>query len=380
MIKLLLLAVAASTMYIFTITFSASQPSTAVDRLGAAFALIQRGKNSHLDYLQEFSETSDDDKIVLMNRMREAMTSLLQKCMKKRTVCKRHYKQQSILTLFTTWVYEKEKFPVNNSTLFNWKMLPNVNLIVFSNSLEVKYYSEWAGFTVLPILVEAAGVPVLPAMFTAAIKQFKSEFYGFANGDILFTRTLVDTLEHILCNLKKSRRQSGVLIVGRRYNVPASHVTVEVATSWNKLDLLSRTGSLFQSDAEDYFITDTAYPWDTFLPVAIGRRAYDNWVVAFSRYSNITVIDASESILCLHQTLESRGNFEGLGKGRYNVDLINKLDVPYSLYGWGRTLCAGLKSWVNLCGEIVLSERHKIEKQCTSYYASFRLYRMLGLN
>lgn len=379
MIKLLLLTVGACTMYMFTTTFSASQPNTAVDRLGPAFALIQGGKNSHLDYLKGFSETSDDDKIVLMNRMREALTSLLEKCTRNGTVCKRRYKSHSILTLFTTWVYEKEKFSVNNNTLFNWKMLPNVNLIVFSNSKEVKYYSKRAGFTVLPIMVVAEGVPVLPAMFTAATNQFKSEFYGFANGDILFTRTLVDTLEHILCNLEESSRRRGVLIVGRRYNVPASRVTDEVATSWNRLDRLSRTSSLFQADAEDYFITDKAYPWDTFLPVAIGRRAYDNWVVAFSRYSNITVIDASESILCLHQTLESRGNFEGLGKGRYNIDLIHKLDVPYSLYGWGRTLCAGLKSWVNLCGEIVLSKRYKIEKQCTSYYTSFRIYRMLGL-
>jgi hypothetical protein len=208
--------------------------------------------------------------------------------------------------------------------------------------------------------------------------NFQSEFYGFVNGDILFTDTLINTLKHVYCNLG-DRGQNGVLIVGRRVNIPARSIKDETAISWKELDNISRTGSLFQSDAEDYFITDKKYPWHKFLPVAIGRRAYDNWVVAFSRYHNITVIDATESIQCLHQTLESRGNFEGLDKGRYNIELIDKLKLPFSPYSWGRTLCAGMKSWTNLCGEVVLSERLKLDSQCTSYNTFHKIFEVLGL-
>ncbi|XP_053400113.1 uncharacterized protein LOC123542351 isoform X2 [Mercenaria mercenaria] len=356
LIKFLLLTVGASMMFTFMAHHVVYRPSSAVSRLGPAFMLINKAGNSHLDYFEEFAESPDEEKIVLMNKMRESMKSFMHRCTKKKAYCKKFPEQQHILTLFTTWVYEKEKFHINNKTLFNWRTLPNVNLVVFTNSTGVKYYSAEAGFQVLPIIEEASGAPVLPAMFGAVMKKFQSEFYGFANGDILFTKTLVDTLEHVLCSLGQIRRQNGILIVGRRVNVPARLVTDKIAMSWKQLDRISHSGSLFQSDAEDYFITDKSYPWHKFLPVAIGRRAYDNWVVAFSRYHNITVIDASESIQCLHQTLESRGNFEGLEKGRYNIELIDQLRLPFSPYSWGRTLCAGMKSWTNLCGEIVLSE------------------------
>lgn len=378
MIKILLFTVGASTIFLFKKHHILHKPLTAVRKLGPAFTLISGAGNSHLDYLTEFADTSDEEKIVLMKTMRDSMKTLLEKCSSMKSLCQMH-RSQLILTLFTTWVYEKEKFKINNRTLFNWKSLPYVKLVVFTNSTVVKYYSEQAGFEVLPIIKEASGAPVLPAMFVTVMKKFASEFYAFANGDILFTGSLVDTLEHIHCNLEQSRRQNGLLVVGRRYNIPAQLVSDEVATSWEQLDYISKSGSLFQADAEDYFITDKSYPWHDFLPVAIGRRAYDNWVVAYSRYHNITVIDASESIQCLHQTLDSRGNFEGLDKGRYNIELIDSLQLPFSPYRWGRTVCTDLKSWINLCGEVVLTERSKLETTCTSYNTFHSILKMLGL-
>lgn len=378
LIKILVITFAGSSIFLLKRNHTVVKPLTAVGRLGPAFSLINDAKNSHIDYLTEFEDTSDEEKIVLMKKMRDSMKTLLHRCAHVKTDCKSS-KSKTILSLFTTWVYEKEKIPINNRTLFNWQSLPNINLIVFTNSTEVKYYSERAGFKTLPIIESASGAPVLPTMFLTVMRKFSSEFYAYANGDILFTRSLIDTLEHIQCNLDPNDRKNGILVVGRRVNLPARLVTDEVAMSWDQLDFISKSGSLFQADAEDYFITDKSYPWQTFLPVAIGRRAYDNWVVAFSRFHNITVIDASESIQCLHQTLDSRGNFEGLEKGSYNIELIEKLQLPFSPYSWGRTLCAGLKSWINLCGEVVLAKRSKVDKTCTSYYTFHNILRLLGL-
>ena len=53
--------------------------------------------------------------------------------------------------------------------------------------------------------------------------------------------------------------------------------------------------------------------------VVIGRPAYDNYFVGIARKSNISIVDASKSILALHQTGKD-GKFDGAKNkdSRYN--------------------------------------------------------------
>lgn len=351
---------------------------SATKRIGPIISMMKSG--FHLDNFKDFSTVTDEEKYELMNNMRDSVDTLLKKCSTARPVCEHPSTGTKLLTLFTTWVYDKDKFLINSRTMKNWRtVLKHVNLVVFSNSSDVKRYSKLADFTVLPVTQEATGAPLLSAMFMAAKARFTSEFYGFANGDILFTDSLTKTLQTILCNIEEDFRQKGLLIVGRRINIPVTDIREEDITSSSNLVRISRSsGSLFQTDAEDYFITDKFYKWNEFLPVAIGRRGYDNWVVAYSRYNNITVIDATESVLCVHQTIESRGNYEGLSKGSYNLDLIDKLNLPFSFAAWGRTWCSSLKTWLDLCGQVVISNRSKVNSGCTSYYWSHSFMKLIG--
>ncbi|XP_052769803.1 uncharacterized protein LOC128209687 [Mya arenaria] len=378
--KLMLFTVLAVLLYSLTANIT---QKTHEDKLGPAFTLISN-LDSHLDDLKSFDDVADEQKISLMDRLRNGINSLMKNCRdsdEHRKNCDEKYKstQKKILTIFTTFVYEKEKFPINNKTLHNWKMLPNVNVVVFSDSEEVKYVCNKVGVHVLKVTDAATGVPVLPSMFLDAKKQFSSTFYAYANGDLLFSDNLINTLKTISCNLPTLyQKTKGLLIVGRRRNIPATVITDHSAISWSELYFLSKKyEKLFQTDAEDYFISDEAYPWENFQPVVVGRRGYDNWVVAYSRYLNITVIDASESVLCLHQTLATRGNYEGLHKGDYNLDLLYKQDVPFYFGDWGRTFCSMYKTWHDLCGNLVISRRKKIEKMCFDFKWKSQLSQLL---
>lgn len=353
--------------------------------LGPAFTMIQTNGRVHIDELLGFEEVSDEQKIYLMDKLRNSIHDLMKNCSEDDSQSKSCYHGKpkgKILTLFTTWVYDKDKFSVNNKTLYNWKALPNVNLVVFVSEGDnhVKEYSRKAGWDVLPVSLEATGAPVLPTMFQDVKKKYSSKFYAFANGDILFTKKLTDTLEKLICQLENGsiENNNGVLIVGRRINVPADKLSDKSAVDWRRLEeFANQYGKLFQSDAEDYFITDSKFPWSTFLPVVVGRRGFDNYVVAYSRHINVTVIDASESIQCIHQTLRSRGNFEGLAKGRYNLDLIEKQGMPFT-FEWGRTFCTQWKSWYDLCDRLLISERRNVVSSCTSYKLSHRIATFFG--
>lgn len=382
-VKLLLLSGLALILYSYSTKFRHVIPKiNTCDILGPAFTLLQSNGSIHIDELESLSDISEDQKLVLMRDIRNSIAGVFNKCASEavRIECQSDQEpKKSLLTLFTTWVYDPDKFSIYNRTLLNWKTLGNVNLIVFSNSSEVQYYSQLAGWHTLPVIEEADGVPVLSAMFSAAMEKFDSIFYGFANGDIIFTDSILVTLQRIWCDLIIKQLVQNMLIIGRRVNVPADLITNEVAKSWAQIISISQEhGSLFQTDAEDYFITDRNFPWKNFLPVVVGRRGYDNWIVSYSRYRNITVIDSSESILCVHQTLETRGNYEGLSKGNYNLEIIEKMDMPFES-GWGRTFCSGLKSWYNICGNIVISHRSKLPSECTDLKWSYRVLKLFGL-
>ena len=348
--------------------------------LGPALKLIKENGRTHIDDIEILNNLSDDEKSLQLRLLQKSIKTLNNECINKSNsrACSIPT-SKSLLTIFTTWMYDKEKISLNNRTLQNWKSLPSVNVIVFSNCSKVQQISKRAGWTVLPVIQEAADCPVLPSMFLEAQHKFDSTFYGYANGDLLFSDGLVKTLQKIRCEFRDKKK---LLIVGKRTNVFASLLT-ELNSQLGKEveEYVVKYGERFQPDALDYFITDQFFPWENFLPLVVGRRAYDNWVLAFARHKNFTVIDASDSVTCLHQTLDKRGNYEGLHKGiynDYNINIIDKQDVSISYGMWGRSICAEWRTWEDLCSSIVIGQRPSIPSDCyerKSFYWLLQLFR-----
>ena len=381
-VKIAVISAISLFLYTYYINYLHKDRTVSLHRkFGLAYTLITNNGSFMSDNTTGLSNLNEEQKDDLTRELQRSLNKFAAHCHEESARClgMKYKKSRSLLTLFTTFVYDEEKLFVNNNTLFNWKNLPNVNLVIFSNCSTVQYYAKLANWHVLPVLVEAANAPVLPNMFQSVMREFDSDFYGYANADLLFTDDLVTTLETILCEMDFTR---SLLVVGKRTNIPASYITQEGALSWEFLKISAENyGTLFQPDAEDYFITEKNFPWGGFLPLAVGRRGYDNWIVTFSRQNNIPVIDVSGSVLCLHQTLESRGNFEGLNKGDnnlYNLDILYKLNLPYSWPYWGRTICAGLRTFVNLCGNIEIEPRIQLDSSCTRLYLTHRIWKALG--
>ncbi|XP_052233104.1 uncharacterized protein LOC127845966 [Dreissena polymorpha] len=237
-----------------------------------------------------------------------------------------------LLTLFTSWNENQEKHLVHNLTLINWRSLhPYVIPVVFTNESSVINECNKAGVTTLPLSnVAADGIPVLKYMFRDAMDHFNTSFYAFSNGDILFTDTLIRTLAHMI-HSTTGNLSKPVLIVGRRTNV--ENVTFEEGLHWENITRISKSrGKLFGGWAEDYFITTPSYSWNKVAEVVIGRRAYDNWLVYNARKMKYTVIDATDTLVAVHQTTKA-GNFEGHSHSNrdYNHNLLAKMytRIPY---------------------------------------------------
>ena len=82
-------------------------------------------------------------------------------------------------------------------------------------------------------------------------------------------------------------------------------------------------GELFHDLAQDYFVVtggDTL-DWSRDVPpFVIGRRGYDNWMVAYvHKHPNITLLDGTQTMRVIHQTDEDGNNMAHGGTMKQSV-------------------------------------------------------------
>ena len=126
------------------------------------------------------------------------------------------------------------------------------------------------------------------------------------------------------------------LIVGRRTNV-----------KWRNNDLLHhpinvtlvarKRGVLFSHGADYFIIAKNAFPWRKIPDFVIARDGYDGFLVASAIKNNVSVVDATATILAVHQT-DKEGNFAGGSNARDT--LFNKKLMGYYHYTMGHTKAA----------------------------------------
>ncbi|KAK3611769.1 hypothetical protein CHS0354_014120 [Potamilus streckersoni] len=281
------------------------------------------------------------------------------------------FRNRPILTLFTSFktdhAMDSEKALVYNSTMYNWQTLrPRVQLIFFTleNSTANKVqFIYWNIVTLSPN--SKTGIPIIKDMYVQANKLYNTSWYGYFNGDILLTEDILETLEYV-SSVSDNFPNASILIIGRRINV--LNVTSEEVRKINGVKESARSrGSLYEIDAEDYFITNRLFPWTKIPGFVIGRAGYDNWIVGHARCNFRTiVIDATETLTAVHQTTSKGGNKEGFSHSNknYNFELIRRLKLPRNFLQ-GLTTCAEWRTFRTIkTGRIELVNRDDLHKNC----------------
>jgi len=179
------------------------------------------------------------------------------------------------------------------------------------------------------------GTPKLKPMFSTIFNSYDSLFYGFANGDILFSQSLIRTLKGI--EQKLERLNNNVLVVGQRRNSFININQSDAIYNIDNIDKLGRKTRLFRTDAIDYFLFSAGHllNWTALADVVIGRPAYDNYLVSMSLKKGVNVIDATHTLLALHisapgVTGEGARNLDGtynrrvIGRFRYGMGLTSR--------------------------------------------------------
>ena len=179
----------------------------------------------------------------------------------------------------------------------SWLTLhPDIEVILYGDAPGTAIACALLGAQHIPdIAATPQGVPYFGAIADHAAKYAKYDIQCYVNCDILFTKNLLDTTKHIPF--------SQFLMIGQRIDL-AEGIVMDMAKPdiLTELENLSENGmaTLHPPAGSDYFLFPRGM-WHGLPPVVIGRGGYDNALIAFCIKNGIPVIDATLSVIALHQ-------------------------------------------------------------------------------
>ncbi len=186
---------------------------------------------------------------------------------------------------------------IQRNAIQSWINLgPKVEVILLGAEPGLAEFAAECGVKHLPeVACSAGGTPLVSSMFDLARRNSASPLLCCVNADILL---MPDLLQGALHTARLAER---FLVVGQRWDLYV-HEPLEFTPDWPEhLRLRARTeGKLHRASGSDYFI----FPRDCFTEMpafAIGRAGWDNWMIYAGRRYGWPVVDATSSIMIVHQ-------------------------------------------------------------------------------
>lgn len=186
---------------------------------------------------------------------------------------------------------------IQGNAMQSWKHLgPDVDVILVGEETGLPEAAAQYGIRYLPLVVRnKEGTPLVSSIFQLARQNSDSPLLAYVNADIILMSDFVDAARRVSGQVRK------FLLIGQRWDL---EITTPLDFSgdwesrlrrWNK-----EKGELYPPLGSDYFI----FPRTCFMEIpdfAIGRAAWDNWMIYKARREHWMTIDSTLSILDIHQ-------------------------------------------------------------------------------
>ncbi|HEY62601.1 MAG TPA: hypothetical protein G4N95_08110 [Anaerolineae bacterium] len=155
------------------------------------------------------------------------------------------------------------------------------------------------------------GTPLVSSIFRLARDASTSPFLAYVNADILLFPGF------LLVARQVAQQSSHFLILGQRWDLNVEEL-INFDEDWvaRMRARVNRHGKYHAPSGSDYFI----FPRDAFAEIpdfAIGRAGWDNWMIYHARQQGWLVIDATPSLMIVHQNHD----YHHLPNGQPHYDL-----------------------------------------------------------
>lgn len=205
----------------------------------------------------------------------------------------------SLLTIFTAPkpFVNPHIAMIQRNAICSWKALgEDVEVILMGEETGLSQAAQELGVRhIAQVERNTTGTPLVSSLFDLARLNSESPLLMYVNADILLLPDILEAARQVMAQAEK------FLIVGQRWDLDVRE-PLEFAAGWQGrlIERVQAMGRRHPRGGSDYFI----FPRDCFTtmpPLAVGRAGWDNWMIYEARRRGWAVVDASESVLIVHQ-------------------------------------------------------------------------------
>jgi hypothetical protein len=203
---------------------------------------------------------------------------------------------------------------IQRNAIGSWERMQADEIVLFTEDSDIGAVSEDLGWNDwLPIVKNEQGTPLV----SDAFQQMRDHdgILAYFNTDCIFLDDLMPAVQTVASAFDK------FLMIGRRYDLPVTEL-LEFSEGWQDR-MRKRTqerGRLHSSWGVEWFIW-RGVDFSEMPPFAVGRVAYDNWIVAHALTQEVPVIDCTSDVLCIHQD-HTRGNRRSGDEASKNLEMM----------------------------------------------------------
>ena len=188
--------------------------------------------------------------------------------------------------------------PIQRNAIGSWMQLRSRPEIIFLGDDDgVADFARRCDFKHIPnVERNEFGTPLLNDVFLKAQAAASNEICVYVNADIILMDSFAEALESV------ARRFNEFLMVGRRWDIDISQEIDFGAEGWQQrlTERLRTEGFHHAPTGIDYFAFKKGL-WPEIPPMALGRDAWDNWLVREPLLMGKPIIDASGKVTIIHQ-------------------------------------------------------------------------------
>ena len=227
---------------------------------------------------------------------------------------------------------------IQTNAIQSWVLLhPECEVILFGNEEGTAEVASKFGIRhIAEVERSEYGTPLLNSAFNVAQDIASHQLMCYVNADIILVKDFLTAIRQI--------QFTSFLLIGRRWDIDLKEPLDFGSPDWEEQlrTRLGETGRLHGLAGLDYFVFPRGMYRDI-PPFAIGRTAWDNWLVYKARFLRVPVIDATKAVTAIHQSHDYAhitSKKTGVWKGR---EAIRNLELA----GWREhTLTLEHATWI----------------------------------
>jgi len=204
-----------------------------------------------------------------------------------------------MLTLFTTpKAFRGHAGTIQRNALASWTLLgPGVEVILFGDDEGASEVARELAIRHIPDAPRhPSGFKYLNAFFQHAQQIARNPLVCYTNCDIILLPDMLEAVRRVLQQVPR------FLMLGRRRDLDVTQPIAFEDANWSSRlrERALREGVERPGQWIDYFVFPRGF-YDAIPPFVIGRVAWDNWLVWRALSMRAPVVDATASVLAIHQ-------------------------------------------------------------------------------